>query len=144
MYDLIQATLTNLIEFTALAGFAGITVHAMWKHHTNWMATYCPPVQPYTPDTQVEVEALAPIEPALDPQPELIKPQQFIATEDIWKLPITSSPARYWVRQEEPVKPVLMLMPAHSEKPVTPRGRKPAQPKTTKPAAKTTRKRKVA
>lgn len=43
-YELIQAALTNLITFIAIAGFGGIITHAFWKHHINWMKTYCPPV----------------------------------------------------------------------------------------------------
>jgi len=44
------------------------------------MATYCPPVAPYTPDTQVKVKAQsAPIEPAQDPQSAEV--------EDIWEAP---------------------------------------------------------
>jgi hypothetical protein len=43
-YELIQAALTALINVTAIAGFGGIAIHAIWLHHRNWMAEYCPPV----------------------------------------------------------------------------------------------------
>jgi hypothetical protein len=97
MYDLIQATLTNLIEFTAIAGFAGTLAHDLIKKHRHWMAIYCPRIEPYG---QAEIEAQA--EP----------PEQTEATEDIWEAPITSSPALYWVRQPQSIKPTLALPPA--------------------------------
>jgi hypothetical protein len=106
------------------------------------MATYCPPVKPFTPGEQAEQEAETATEALEQPATENIV--------DVWEEPITTSPARYWVRQSPTIKPSLMLMPSKEEKPAPRRGRKPALPKTqalpkaTKPAAKNTRKRKVA
>lgn len=119
MYDLIQATLTNLIEFTAIAGFGGIVAHDIWKRHTNWMATYCPPVAPCIPSTPeqpkaaevVEVKATEPtkeIKPT--PAPEVAK-TPIIA--DPWETPIASSSRRWSSRQS--AKPVLALCPAKEE-----------------------------
>jgi hypothetical protein len=57
MYDLVQSALTATIETVAIAGIAGIIVHAFYAQHTRWMDAYCPPVQDYTPDTQEETMA---------------------------------------------------------------------------------------
>lgn len=58
MYDLIQSALTATIESVAIAGFGGIALHAFWTSHCNWMAKYCPPVAPPTPDAQPLTENL--------------------------------------------------------------------------------------
>lgn len=149
MYDAIQSALTSLIQIIAIAGITGITAHAMWNHHQSWLATYCPPVKPFDPAEQVEAIALHQ-KPAEQVEAETATeaPEQS-ATEsiaDVWEEPITTSPARYWVRQSPTIKPALMLMPALEEKPAPRRGRKPTQPKpakpkATKPAGKNTRKR---
>jgi hypothetical protein len=57
MYDLIQSALTATIEAVAIAGLTGIIIHAFYTRHTNWMNTYCPPIENYTPDTR-DAEAL--------------------------------------------------------------------------------------
>ena len=145
-YNAIQSALTSLIKIIAIAGFTGIAVHAMWTQHKNWMATYCPPVKPYTPDTQTEVEANA-TEPA--PQPAE-QPQQLEAAEDAWELRTTTSSPRYWVRQPGSTKPVLMLMPPKEEAKPTKKTRQPANkpvnkaPKTPTKPRTTNRKRKTA
>ncbi len=143
--EFIQAALTNLIEFTAVAGFTGIAVHAMWTQHKNWMAEFCPPVAPYTQDTRTEVEevsSLAPVEPDTveEPQPE----QQVI--EDVWEMPINSSSARYWVRPTGVTKPVLMLCPAKEEpkQPIKKSRKTQALPKAPSSPAKSRGRKKVA
>jgi hypothetical protein len=116
MYDLIQATLTNLIEFTAIAGFGGILAHDIWKRHATWIATYCPPVIPSTPEQPkapevAEVDATEPIaevQPA--PAPEV---SEAPVIADPWETPIASSSRRWASRQS--VKPVLALCPAKEE-----------------------------
>jgi hypothetical protein len=45
-----QALLTSAIESIAIIGFSGIIAHAFYHSHITWMATYCPPVKPYTPE----------------------------------------------------------------------------------------------
>ena len=105
MYDLIQSALTAAIDFTAIAGLTGIAAHAIWKQHTSWMSSYCPPVGAYTPDTR-EAEVATPV-----PQPELEVP----AIADPWEAPITSSSRRWVSRQPQPIKPVLALCPAKEE-----------------------------
>ena len=109
MYDLIQATLTAAIEFTAVAGLTGMAAHAIWKQHANWMTAYCPSVEPYTPDT--ETEEVATTEP--QPAPEIP------AIADPWEAPITTSTRRWVSRQPQPIKPVLALCPAKEVKPAT-------------------------
>lgn len=73
MYDFIQSALTSLIQVVAIAGFGGCLAHYLWTSHTNWMATYCPPVAPYSPElphrTEIIVPTLPPLETSL-PQPE--------------------------------------------------------------------------
>ena len=46
-YELIQAALTNLITFTAIAGFGGIITQAFYTSHRRWLCAYCPAVAPY-------------------------------------------------------------------------------------------------
>jgi hypothetical protein len=58
MYELIQATLTAAAEATVIIGITGIIAHALYTSHRNFMTEFCPPVTPYTPDTQ-ETEAIA-------------------------------------------------------------------------------------
>jgi len=109
-YEIAQAALTAAIDFTAIAGLTGIAAHAIWKQHTSWMSSYCPPVGAYTPDTR-EAEVATPV-----PQPELEVP----AIADPWEAPITTSSRRWVSRQPESIKPVLALCPAKKEiKPVT-------------------------
>lgn len=139
--ELVQDLLTAATQIIALAGFGGIAVHAMWTQHKNWMATYCPPVTPFDPAEQVEVETLAPVEPdpVEEPQPE----QQVI--EDVWEMPINSSSARYWVRPTGVTKPVLMLCPAKEEAKPTKKSRKtPAKSKAPSSPAKSRGRKKVA
>lgn len=38
----------------AIAGFGGIVANALYTQHKNFMTEFCPPVAPYTPDTQTE------------------------------------------------------------------------------------------
>lgn len=122
MYDLIQATLTNLIQFTAIAGMTGIIADAMWKQHTSFMNTYCPPITPYTPDTQAEIEAQKEPEADIEVDTEVdtplespdIPPQTGTIVEDAWETPIASSSARYWMRPAEALNPMLCL-PAAKE-----------------------------
>lgn len=69
-YEFIQAALTNLISFTVIAGFGGCLAHYLWTSHTTWMATYCPPVAPYSPEllpdeTEIIVPTLLPLETSL-------------------------------------------------------------------------------
>jgi hypothetical protein len=138
MYDLIQSALTNLTQLTAIAGLGGIAAHAFWKQHKHFMTEFCPSVgvQPIVED----VETIAPTEPAVTPQPE--QP----VVEDVWEAPISSSPARYWMRRIETTKPALMLCPAAEEKQPKKTRKAPAKPKAPKAPAKprTTRKRKAA
>ncbi len=115
MYDLAQATLTNLIQVIAIAGFGGCILHYFWQQHTTWMATYCPPVTAYTPDTQVEqlpdeteiiVPTLPPLETSL-PQPE--------PEEDVWEgavEPAIQPQRRLEVRH---FSPILALPPAQEQ-----------------------------
>lgn len=137
-YEFIQAALTNLISFTAIAGFGGIALHAIWTSHCNWMQTYCPPVAPYLalhdpellPDeTEIIVPTLPPLEsPNPQPQPE----------SDLWEGAVDTLPS---VLPLKPVSrhfsPVLALpqvleeqsAPKPATKPVAKRGGKPkAQP----------------
>lgn len=117
MYDLIQATLTAAIEFTAVAGLTGMAAHAIWKQHANWMTAYCPSVKPYTPDT--ETEEVATTEP--QPAPEI--PARALRCgvaqiADPWEAPITTSTRRWVSRQPQPIMPVLALCPVKEVKPV--------------------------
>lgn len=138
-YELIQAGLTNLITFTAIAGFAGCVMHSFYVSHQQFMAEYCPPVallesilpidnsNSKSKYLQVEkkTKAIAPITPIT---------QQ--AEEDIWEAPIATSSPRYWVRSTQPQQPTLYLLPPAKEeiKPATKKTRKtPAKSKT--PAA---------
>jgi hypothetical protein len=97
MYEIIQSTLTNLIEFTVIAGFAGTLAMSLVKKHRRWMAIYAP-VAPYVPNTESEVKA----------QPEVVE-------EDIWEAPITPSPDRMPQAQPVAVRPTLMLPPAKKQ-----------------------------
>lgn len=116
-YEFIQAALTNLITFTAIAGFGGIVAHAMWKQHQTWMQTYCPLVAPLesilpidnvnSKSKYLQVEIIAPIEPALNREPA-----EF---EDIWETAIASSSPRYWVRPTPQEQPTLYLLPPAKE-----------------------------
>lgn len=121
MYDLIQNALTNLIEFTAIAGFTGILAHYLIKKHRHWMAIYCPPIEPYRPDTQAEIEAQTEPEPEADTEVDTplespdIPPQLETIVEDAWETPIASSPARYWMRPAEALNPMLCLPAAKEE-----------------------------
>ena len=110
MYDLIQATLTNLIQFIALAGFGGIALHAIYKQHAE-----VPHATPVT-NPQAEVEPVTE-EPAI---------------ADPWEMPITTS-SRRWASRK-PAQPCLYLLPPAQEeaKPVTP-SHKPATKKTQQP-----------
>lgn len=126
MYDLIQATLTNLIQFTAIAGMTGIIANAMWRQHTSFMDTYCPPIAPYTPDTQAEIEAQKEPEADIEVDTEVdtplespdIPPQLETIVEDAWETPIASSPARYWMRPAQSVEPTLLALPPAKEEAV--------------------------
>jgi hypothetical protein len=143
-YELIQAALTNLITFTAIAGLSGIILRDFYTSHRRWMQTYCPPVAPaaasnpptdtvnlslkYFEVGKVETgEAIAPIAPSREPQPA-----EF---ENIWEAPINTSSPRYWVRPTQPQQPTVYLLPAAKEevKPATKKTRKtPAKPRATR------------
>ena len=77
MYEVIQNLLTLSIEVAAIAGVTGIIAHAFWKQHTQWMATYCPPVAPYTPDTLAKQP-----EPEVTGTPVIEESQPVV--EDVW------------------------------------------------------------
>lgn len=149
-YEMIQAALTNLITFTAIAGFGGIALHAFWTFHCNWMAEYCPPVAPPTLDAQpltenllIEIflkteEAIAPYTPeatevdkALE-SPDIPSQPEAIA-EDIWDSGVRTSAPRYWVRQSQSIKPTLALMPAKEEAKSVAPTRKTVTKKTQQP-----------
>jgi hypothetical protein len=97
MYELIQSALTATIQAIAIAGFGGCLAHAIWTSHTNWLATYCPPVAPYQEP-----------EPQPEPQPQdLPEPED----EDIWEDAV--QPATFARRLEvRHFSPVLALPPA--------------------------------
>jgi hypothetical protein len=42
--EALQNLLTVAIEVVAIAGFGGITLHAIWSSHCNWMREYCPAI----------------------------------------------------------------------------------------------------
>lgn len=46
-YQFAQDILTSLIQIVAIAGFAGVFLHHLWKNHCCWMAVHCPPVVPF-------------------------------------------------------------------------------------------------
>lgn len=133
-YELIQATLTNLISFTTIAGFGGIIAHHLYKQHQHWVTTYCPALAPYTPDTQVEETKVdttleSPDIPTLTAQPQPEQP----AITDPWEGESEThikQTQRLSVRHFSPI----LTLPAAQETPAqvkTPakRGRKPkAQP----------------
>lgn len=113
MYDFIQSALTAAAQIIALAGFTGIAAHAIFKEHAKTAfiyaelphATPAPQIEPDTEvDTGVDTTLLT---PDIPPQQEAIA--------DIWDSGVSTSAPRYWVRQPEPIKPALMLMPAKEE-----------------------------
>lgn len=104
-YELIQAALTHLITFTAIAGFGGIAIHAMWSQHKTWLQTYCPPIDNgISKSKYLQVEI---IEPGLNREPADV--------EDIWAMAIASSSPRYWVRPTPQEQPTLYLLPPAKE-----------------------------
>lgn len=132
-YEFVQAALTAAINVTAIAGLTGTIAHAFYTHHKRWMAEYCPPIKPHTPDTQVEAT-----ETPVEPQP---------IEEDAWEgvvEPIHVVPSPTVSRH---FSPQLALPPAsEEEKPSTKKTRKtPASKKSPKaPTKSPTRKRKAA
>lgn len=118
--EFIQDLLTAVINFTALAGFGGIALHAIYKQHAKTAAIYAE-VPHATPAPQVEPETG--VETGVDTTlltPD-IPPQQEAIADDLWQTPVVTSAPRYWVRQQpQPSKPTLALTPAKEEaKPVT-------------------------
>ncbi|MBD2033920.1 hypothetical protein H6F76_02480 [Leptolyngbya sp. FACHB-321] len=127
--ETLQTALTLLTEVVAIAGFGGIAVHAMWKQHTTWMATYCPPVG--QPQPTVEPEALPDeteeIVPTLEPmESPVVQPE---TPDDLWEGEVGQAivPFRPVSRH---FNPQLALPPAKDEA-------KPAKkPATRKPRTK--------
>ncbi len=142
--EFVQDLLTAATQIIAIAGITGIVAHSFWSQHQRFMTEFCPPVAPYKPDTQTEVEEVEAIATVEEPQPE----QPVI--EDVWEMPISSSPARYWLRPTGITKPMLMLCPAKEEAKPTKKTRQPANkpvnkaPKTPTKPRTTNRKRKTA
>lgn len=122
--ETLQNLLTFAIEFVAIAGFTGIIAHAFYAQHIRWLQTYCPPVAPYTPDTQVEV-----------PQP---------IEEDVWEGEVEPTKVVSYSPVSRHFSPQLALPPSsEGAKPTAKKTRKtPANPKA--PAKSRTRKRKAA
>lgn len=153
-YEFIQAFLTNLITFTAIAGLSGIILRDFYTSHCRWMQTYCPQVAPaaasnpptdtvnlslkYFEVGKVETgEAIAPIAPSQEPQPA-----EF---ENIWEAPIATSSPRYWMRPTQLQQPTVYLLPAAKEEVKPKKSRKtPASPKAPAKSRTTRRSRKVA
>ena len=133
--EALQNFLTIAVETVAIAGFTGIIAHAIWKQHTNWMTQYCPPVAPYTPDTQVEVE------PELTEVPVILEPQPI--DEDVWDGEVEQTLV-VWLRPvSRHFSPQLALPPVQEEVKPKKSRKTPASPKApAKP--RTTRKRKTA
>lgn len=135
-YEFIQAALTNLITFTAIAGFTGIILHASWKQHTTWMTQYCPPVAPYTPDTQVA-------QPQVTEVPVIVEPQPI--DEDVWDGEVEPTKVVCFRPVSRHFSPQLALPPAQEEvKPSTKKTRKSAAKPKTPAKPRTTRQRKIA
>lgn len=146
-YEFIQAALTNLITFTAIAGLTGIILHSFYTHHKEWMAVHCPAVKPFaeaianpTPDTQVEVNqphvTEAPVIETEEPQP---------LANDVWEGEVEPTKLVCFRPVSRHFSPQLSLPPAKEEvKQSTKKTRKtPTSPKApAKP--RTTRKRKTA
>ncbi len=95
----IQAFLTIAIEVTAIVGFGGIALHAIWSRHRRWMATYCPPIAP-----QLELRK---------PQPESVESEPLVAVSDPWILeidePVLTTTTKPACQQ---IKPMFLLSPA--------------------------------
>lgn len=125
--EAIQNLLTIAIETVAIAGFTGIVLHHLYKQHRHWVTTYCPPVAPYTPDTQAGETKVdkSPDIPTLATQHQPEQP----AISDPWEGESEAhikQPQRLSVRHFSPI----LALPAESETPAqvkTPakRGRKP-------------------
>ena len=132
--ETLQNLLTFAIEFAAIAGFTGIIAHAIWKQHTNWMTQYCPPVVPYTPDTQVA-------QPQVTEVPVIVEPQPI--DEDVWDGEIKPTKVVCFRPVSRHFSPQLALPPAQEEVKPKKSRKTPASPKASaKP--RTTRKRKTA
>lgn len=127
-YELIQAALTNLITFTAIAGFGGCIARAIWTSHRNWMRTYCPPVAAYTPDTQAEETK---VDNTLE-SPDIPSRTEQPAIADLWEGEgeMQPQPQRLSSRHFSPI----LALPAARELPAlkaaTKRGRKPKAQQT--------------
>lgn len=135
-YEFIQAALTNLITFTAIAGFTGIVAHSFIQQHRRFMAEFCPPVAPYTPDTQVA-------QPQVTEVPVIVEPQPI--EEDVWDGEVEQTLVVYFRPVSRHFSPQLALPPAQEGvKPSTKKTRKSAAKPKTPAKTRTTRKRKVA
>lgn len=124
-YEFIQAALTATINAVAIAGLTGTIAHAFYTHHKRWLAEYCPPIAPYTPDTRVEATGTPVIE------------------EDVWEGEIEPTKVVCFRPVSRHFSPQLALPPASEEvKPAKKTRKTPASPKA--PAKSRTRKRKAA
>lgn len=50
--EFVQDLLTYAAQAIALAGFGGIALHAILSQHHRFMATYCPRIETYTPESR--------------------------------------------------------------------------------------------
>lgn len=52
MYDLLQLALTDLFQLIAVMGILAMVLHNAYVQHTQWAATYMPPVAQFVSSTQ--------------------------------------------------------------------------------------------
>lgn len=96
--ETLQNLLTFAIEFIALTGFGGITLHAIWSSHCKWMNEYCPPVRPFE-EPAVEEAVVEPtveeavVEPVVEPTVEKTV-VEFAVDEEVF-VEVTPAQSRY-------------------------------------------------